>query len=655
MKKKWISLTLCLILSAGMLEKPLSIGKAAAEAAEAAEEMRTSESIESVIDPAAYDSNEVIVVYKDSGSLYRLSQTKKAIARELPEGVEEEALTEDSSLLTVDSKEQLEDAIETLSKEEEVAYIQPNYTYRLAELKDIPEADSLTDDAYGNYQWMYNGVYNIQMKEAWDLGVGANQEVIVAVMDTGVNYEHQDLEDAMWINEDEIEGNGKDDDGNGYVDDIYGWNCSENSNEVCAQNMAAGSYTDNHGTHIAGVIAATADNSYGIAGIASKNNVKIMSVKIFPDQGEARTTDIIRGISYAKKNKATICNMSFVTDYYDAFVKDAMEDSDILFVCAAGNGERWSGYRGYNIETYKTYPADFKLSNMITVANMNATGVIDKSSCYGREMVDLAAPGTDIFSTIVAEEKGSTGAYDCYTGTSMATPMVTGAAALTASYYGGLNISQIKQAILNGAVENTKFSGRVNSDRMLSVYGALSYYQDKMVATAKVSKISKSNYKKVTVSVVSLSSKITDAAYVYGTYTAEDFPMESSKALSLGSGNEGAFTANKSGVYTIYLKNEAGESVVKKVNVTIPALSALTLSSHAKVLKVGKTYKLKATVAPSAVYSKITYKSSKKSVAVVNSSGKITAKKAGTATITVKATDGAKTITKKCRITVKKN
>lgn len=592
----------------------------------------------SVTDIEEYENNEIVVVYKDEVDENRY----------LPEGVTQETITEDCALVETENKKDLEEAIETLQEDSDVAYVQPNYTYYALE--------AVSNDKYSDYQWAYSGDYNIGITDAWNMGKGANKEVIVAITDTGIDYNHVDLKDGIWKNPKEIPENNKDDDMNGFKDDIYGWNFVANNNKICEYKYTAEEYADDHGTHIAGIINAAADNEVGIAGIASKANVKLMSVKVFSDDGSTSTAALIKGIRYAEDNGASICNMSLGGDasnsFGDQLLYDTMKESAMLFICAAGNGTKATLGKGFDITTHPQAPASYDLDNIICVANMNKTGVIDESSCYSSKEVDIAAPGTDIASTVVDPKKSSTGAYLVMTGTSMSTPMAAGVAAMLESYYGEMTAEQMKEAILSGARVNENLSNKVAGNRMLSAIGAMDYYQNHFLMNAKVSNISNSNNKKVTIRVTDYKGTVNKIYYVSGAKTEDDFAANALGTALTVSNNKASFTVKKSGIYTIYAENSNGVKQVMKLKVTVPALKSAKLSATKKSLKKGKTYQLKTTVSPSGLYTKATYKTSNPSIAKVSSSGKITAKKKGKAKITVKISDGTKKKTLTCTVTV---
>lgn len=300
--------------------------------------------------------------------------------------------------------------------------------------------------------------------EAWELFDGDEREVIVAIIDTGVDYTHEDLDDVIWVNAGEIAGDGIDNDNNGYIDDVYGWNFYDNNAKVYSSRKST-EYT--HGTHVAGTIAAEI-NGVGVAGVASKANIKLMVIKALGgSEGEGSTEDVIAAIKYAESMGAVICNLSFGTTENDEELYEAMAASNMLFVCAAGNGDT----RGVGVNTDETplYPASYDLDNIISVANLTYDGTLDESSNYGLVSVDIAAPGTEILSTSAA------GSYEYLSGTSMAAPMVTAVAASVYSYYGDLDLAAVKEIVLKSAQPLDSLTGLVATGGMVNAYNALIY------------------------------------------------------------------------------------------------------------------------------------------------------------------------------------
>ena len=316
---------------------------------------------------------------------------------------------------------------------------------------------------------------DISLPEARAKYSGGRRETIVAIIDTGVDYRHEDLQNVLWQNPGEIPGNGIDDDNNGYIDDVNGWNFYDDNNVIY------NGKDDAHGTHIAGTIVAN-NNTKGVAGIAGNSTVKIMVLKALGGDDESGSTSgIIDAIKYAESMGATICNFSFGTDKPDRYLEEAIKDSDMLFVVAAGNGDENTGV-GYNIDTRPIYPASYRYNNIITVANLQADGNLHTSSNYSNNHVDLAAPGARILSTIdtasfnagYASGKMSS-PYAYMTGTSMAAPYVVGTAALLYSDFPGITLSQVRQSILGGVKVLPELVGKVSTGGMLNADGAYAY------------------------------------------------------------------------------------------------------------------------------------------------------------------------------------
>ncbi|WP_368292719.1 kelch repeat-containing protein [Dehalobacter sp. TBBPA1] len=288
--------------------------------------------------------------------------------------------------------------------------------------------------------------------KAWSQSQGDG--VTVAVIDTGIDITHSDLKHNIWANTKEVAGNSTDDDNNGYIDDIHGWNFVDNTNSVYSSAEAP---DDWHGTHMAGIIAAEMGNKLGIAGVAPK--VKIMPLQVFKN-GTAYTSDIINAIDYVKNNGAQIVNCSWGTTSDNTALKEAIENSGLLFVCAAGNSNQ-------NIDSSPVYPAAYNLDNVISVASLNQSGNLSHFSNYGNSSVDVAAPGENIYSTL----SGNT--YGQSSGTSQAAAFVTGEAALILSKYPNTNNSDIKQRIISSCDQLSSLTGKVASGGIIDCAAAL--------------------------------------------------------------------------------------------------------------------------------------------------------------------------------------
>ncbi len=282
--------------------------------------------------------------------------------------------------------------------------------------------------------------------------------VIVAVIDTGVDYTHRDLAPYIWRNSKEIAGNRRDDDGNGYIDDTTGWDFANNDNNPMADDRR--SY---HGTHVAGIVKQASKL------ISSGINLKIMPIKYLDSTSTGRTSDALRAIDYAVQNGAMILNNSWGSNNMSQNLSNAIErarQKGVLFVAAAGNGDNHG--RGINLDLHPFYPASFNHNNVISVAASDTYNRLTAWSNYGGVRVDLSAPGSQIRST----RNGNS--YANLSGTSMASPHIAGVAASLWALRPSMNYLQLR-AILFETVDrfssmNGKLytSGKVNAERSAS-------------------------------------------------------------------------------------------------------------------------------------------------------------------------------------------
>ena len=296
---------------------------------------------------------------------------------------------------------------------------------------------------------------DIDAPEGWDIRREA-PNVIVAVIDSGIRLNHQDLKGNLWINPNEIAGDGKDNDGNGYIDDVHGINAITNSG-VPADDRG-------HGSHVAGTIGAVGNNGIGSTGIAWR--VKMMALKFLPAEGEGSTADEIECINYAIANGAHIINASFGSDVSLnaelAAIRRA-RDAGIIFVAAAGND-------GLDNDVSRSYPANYALENIVSVAASTRTDTLAYFSNFGSGAVDLAAPGEAIYSTT----SDSDSAYDLNQGTSMAAPHVSGVLALLRAEYPAESYRQLINRLLRGVERVPGLDGRVQTSGRLNLARALS-------------------------------------------------------------------------------------------------------------------------------------------------------------------------------------
>ncbi len=262
---------------------------------------------------------------------------------------------------------------------------------------------------------------DIGASEGWDIRTDASN-VVVAIVDTGARYSHEDLSGNMWVNSGEIAGNGIDDDANGFVDDIHGMNA------LLSSELPGGGdpIDDNgHGTHVAGTVGAVGNNGIGVTGVAWQ--VQLMPLRLLGSSGAGMDSDAIACIDYAIQNGADIINNSWGGEGVNRALIDAVQranEAGIIFVAAAGNG-----YDDIDINAFT--PAGIDLPNVVTVGNHDDRNNLHLTSNYGRGKVDLLAPGTRIRSTTQRTDSS----YGIKTGTSMAAPHVSGILALLKAEY----------------------------------------------------------------------------------------------------------------------------------------------------------------------------------------------------------------------------
>lgn len=289
-------------------------------------------------------------------------------------------------------------------------------------------------DLYYSNQWYLS---KIKADKAWEK-ISKSPDIVIAVIDSGVQIDHPDLADNIWINEREIEADGFDNDNNGFIDDKYGWDFVNNVPDPSPKFKDGWTESGiSHGTLVAGIIAAVGNNGLGVTGVTWE--AKIMALKAFNDKGGGKISDIVRAIDYAINNGANIINLSFMNLDYNESLQEAIaraHRAGIIIVAAAGN-ELGSG-NGYNTKDDPVYPAcyDGKLAGENMVIGVAATDALDQKtsfSAYGNRCIDITAPGISFFGTISkgANINDTNLLYDGYwSGTSMAAPLVSGALAL---------------------------------------------------------------------------------------------------------------------------------------------------------------------------------------------------------------------------------
>ena len=425
----------------------------------------------------AYDENgmpyvvgEVIVKYTSNVAALRMaaspeeSQTMEMLSFSVEEDLSD--IVPGMQVASVDSEIPLETVIAALESSPFVEYVEPNFYIALTLPEDpIPideEAlsalsdfmmEKVSNDPMYSSQW---GLTNIKADKAWDATTG-KRDIVIAVIDTGVDYTHPDLAANMWINTKEKPNSNVDNDGNGYAGDYYGYDFI---------NDRADPMDDNgHGTHVAGIIGAVGNNGIGIAGVDW--NVRIMPLKFLRANGGGDTIAAIKAINYANSMGADIISCSWGGPGMSQALGDAIKQTNKLFVFAAGND-------GANNDATPHFPSNFGYDNMIVVAATDKNDQLASFSNYGASKVDVAAPGVAILSTYPTSKNTP---YVEMKGTSMATPFVSGIAGLMLSVNPSLSPSSLKSSIMQNVDKTSALNGKVKSGGRVNA--------EKAVAAAK--------------------------------------------------------------------------------------------------------------------------------------------------------------------------
>ncbi len=411
-----------------------------------------------------YDNGSIIVVYKKNSTLKERYFAARLVNYSLKAG----SYTEDDKStvqlddgvvqkLTLPGGTDVKQAIKEITKSAAVAYAEPNYFVTAAKTPNDPDYEKLW--GLNNKAEKYGKANaDIDAPEAWDSTTG-NTAVVVGVIDTGVDYNHPDLKQNIWTNEDEIPGNNIDDDDDGYVDDVHGINTVAGTGDPMDYNS--------HGTHVAGTIGAKGNNGIGVVGV--NWNVRIIGCNALGSAGRGGIFAVIQCLNYMiglkVKHSVNIVaiNDSWTTPGYSRVLKNAIEEAGkagILSVAAAGNDER-------DIDRQPTYPASFDSDCVISVAatdrNDNLWFSLFNGSNYGLTGVDLAAPGSNILSTVLSN------GYGYKSGTSMAAPHVTGASAIAWSWNPEVSVAEMKGLLMNTGDRLTNLKGKTVSGKRLNV------------------------------------------------------------------------------------------------------------------------------------------------------------------------------------------
>jgi subtilisin family serine protease len=327
----------------------------------------------------------------------------------------------------------------------EVRYVERDYTMSISKVPNDP----LLPSQYGLGVGAFPG---IDAPSAWDSKTKCTK---VAVLDTGADIDHPDLQSNLYENSKEKPDNGKDDDGNGYVDDYYGFDA--------VRGRGSGDDINGHGTHVAGIIAGVANNGFGVSGVCWTGNV--IPIRFMNAAGSGSTSDAIEGIEYAVKRGAKVINASFGMTTKSNALHDALDyaqEKGVLVIAAAGND-------GKDTDSSPVYPASFTDSNILSVAASTADDQLASFSNYGDSSVDVAVPGENIVSTYLG------GTYVSMSGTSMAAPFASGMAGILRAKNSDASYAALRKAIRYKVDKLGAFTGKVVYDGRANLKQAIDY------------------------------------------------------------------------------------------------------------------------------------------------------------------------------------
>ena len=389
-------------------------------------------------------------------------------AESLARGKKRLDIAGDLDLVHVRGQANIADAIAQLQGDGAVDFVEPNWVVQHAATSNDPYfTNGSLWGMYGDNSSPANA-FGSRAAEVWAKTGGTNcSSVIVGIIDEGYMFNHTDLAANAFKNPRDSTFDGVDNDGNGLVDDVYGWDFDGNNSSVFD------GATDDHGTHVAGTIGGVGGNGTGVAGVCW--SVKLMSAKFLGSRG-GTTANAIKAVDYftdlkvAQGLNIVATNNSWGGGGFSQALKDAIDRANaagILFIAAAGNS-------GANNDATAAYPSGYTSANVIAVAALTSTGALASYSQFGATTVDIAAPGSGVWSTVPVAGGSRknpiiTSGYASYSGTSMATPHVAGAAALYAARNPGANAAQIKAAILGTATPTPSVNGRVLTNGRLNV------------------------------------------------------------------------------------------------------------------------------------------------------------------------------------------
>lgn len=392
------------------------------------------------------------------------------------------------ALVRVPQTKSIKSIASDLMKNDQIEYAEPNYIYKAIDSVETLESKlyntrtalnysaSLTDDPrFGDLWGLRNlgdnepagrrgnsspegkvGV-DINAMAAWEMTKG-DHKVKIAVIDTGVDYNHEDLKNNMWVNQAELNGEeGVDDDNNGYIDDIHGYDFANDDGDPMDGN--------GHGTHCSGTIAAEHNNGVGVAGVMAK--AQIVAIKFLTDQGSGTTADAIKAIDYATKMNVDIMSNSWGGGGASELLLEAIQNASkkgIVFTAAAGNSAG-------NNDDSPHYPSNYDVENVIAVAAHNYNDKLANFSCYGKQTVHVAAPGRNILSTT------QDNSYSVFSGTSMATPHVSGVIGLYIAQNGRTDLKDLRDNLMKSSVYTRSYEKKTIGGGRVDAYNFLNHVE----------------------------------------------------------------------------------------------------------------------------------------------------------------------------------
>lgn len=407
-------------------------------------------------------SDSIIVKYKKNASKEMRKQARSLVKAKITDLNKDEIDDNFKTLLSgrlakfTVSGMSTKEAIDRLKSHQAIEYAEPDYRITIESTPNDPRFDEL----WGlNNEGQTGGTVDadIDAVEAWSISTGSS-DVVVGVIDTGIDYTHPDLAANAWVNTQEIAGDGIDNDNNGYIDDVHGINAITDEGDPMDD--------QGHGSHVSGTIGASGNNSVGVVGV--NHDVSIVGCKFLDSTGSGSTSDAIKCIDYMVDLKnagvnVRVLNNSWGGGGFSQALADAItvsEEADILFVAAAGND-------ALDNDANPHYPSSYEHESVLSIASTDSADNMSSFSQWGATSVDMGAPGSAILSTVPG------GGYASYSGTSMATPHVAGVAALVLSVSPDLTTSELKELLMSSGDANTALNGKTVAGTRLNANQAL--------------------------------------------------------------------------------------------------------------------------------------------------------------------------------------